>query len=186
MLPIVVVIALAWAVYTDTKKRKIPNEICILILVVGLFANGVAQPGDGLFANKKVGGLGFGAAALGAIGLLVVLWFAWAKRFMGAGDVKLIAALGAWVGWQGAFLLVLLIAASGGVLATARILLTSNRLVVSSAVLSNFQTMFFNLLRLGPRHADATLKRRSADVMPYAWAIFGGMLAFILLSFNAG
>ncbi len=61
-------------------------------------------------AGLKYAGLGFGLAVLIYMPL-------YALRGMGAGDVKLAAALGAFVGWQNWLLLFVFAAVIGGVLA---------------------------------------------------------------------
>ncbi len=72
---------------TDIKSRVIPNALVLAILLIGLFFNTWAVSGLGI----KQSLLGFGAALL--IMLPVYLLKGW-----GAGDVKLMAAVGSVVG----------------------------------------------------------------------------------------
>ena len=94
------------AVY-DVRYRKIPNWISIAGVVLGLLLNFLIGPPEGglLFALK-----GF-AAGFG------VYLFLYVVRAMGAGDVKLMGAVGALTGaerWFGIFLVTAIV---GGVMA---------------------------------------------------------------------
>jgi prepilin peptidase CpaA len=90
---------LALAAAHDVRSRRIPNAFCLTSCVVGLGARGM------------LGGLESGAlgAALG-LGLLIVPF---ALGLVGGGDVKLLAATGAWLGPQG-----ILVAALAGLAIT--------------------------------------------------------------------
>lgn len=99
------------AAYTDTKKAIIPNRLNVLILILGLVANAV-RGGWLASENKPVWWLwqyNPGAAWLGAIdgflfavvGFVVVfaaMFLVWIFGLCGGGDVKLLAAVGGWLG----------------------------------------------------------------------------------------
>jgi prepilin peptidase CpaA len=176
--------SLVAAVRSDNVHRKIPNNLCLLVFTTGIVMNGSLSLGSGLFSQSG-GGLGLGSALAGALGLFVVLWFAWLARFMGAGDVKLIASLGAWVGWQGAFPLFVFITICGGALAVVRMIFSPKRAASFKAISMNLQTLFF---QWGvPGQALSTkldLSRESADRMPYAWAIAAGMFTYAIYSYR--
>src|SRR5436309_13402218 len=74
------------AAATDLRSRRIPNWLTFPARVLGLAAHGVAGGSSGL----TQGVLG----ALVAGGLLLPGWL---LGWMGAGDVKLMAAVGAWL-----------------------------------------------------------------------------------------
>jgi len=79
--------AVSVAVVTDLRRRRIPNW-----LTAATFA-------AGLLLNVWLDGLPGGLSALGGAALGFVLLFPfYAIRAMGAGDVKLLAALGALLG----------------------------------------------------------------------------------------
>jgi prepilin peptidase CpaA len=94
---------LASAVYSDLRSHRISNKLIVLGLIVGLGLQGLG------------GGLqGLGSALLGAgVGLACFAPF-YLLRAMGAGDVKLLAAVGAFVGPQGALYAALFSLLAGG------------------------------------------------------------------------
>jgi prepilin peptidase CpaA len=106
-----VVIALAVATFTDLRSRRIPNWLTLPLLVAGLAAGGVVDGLPGLARSAAGDGL--------AVVLLVAFCF---LRGMGWGDLKLCAAVGAWVGpGQLAFALVAT-GIAGGLMAMAALL----------------------------------------------------------------
>jgi len=77
------VVALVW----DLRTRRIPNAITVSALVAALLFHAI---------TSGWAGLGFALAGFGAgFGLLFVLWLVGGG---GGGDVKLMGALGAWLG----------------------------------------------------------------------------------------
>ncbi len=90
----------------DIRYRRIPNWLVLPAVLVGFALNAFLYGLTGL----KVAGLGFGLAVLIYMPL-------YALRGMGAGDVKLAAALGALVGWQNWVILFIFSGIIGGVLA---------------------------------------------------------------------
>lgn len=100
--PVLLVTALATR--SDLRTHKIPNALTGPALVLGLAAHGlVGGPSEGLNAL---------AACLLAGGLLLPGWM---MGWMGAGDVKLMAAIGAWIGTpEGSLYAVLFSLIAGG------------------------------------------------------------------------
>lgn len=91
--------------YHDVRYRRIPNPFVLSALVGGLVINTVARGGDGLLS-------GLGGCAL-AFALMFGLHLFGA---MGAGDVKLFAAVGALFGTQLVPSLFLVVLVTGGAL----------------------------------------------------------------------
>jgi len=105
-LAILVSVLLVAAAIQDILVRKISNLLVLAVLVAGVAAMLVMGPRIDLWQNVLV------FAVLLALGL-----FAYARKVLGAGDVKLIAATGLWVDLQGAPWLLAAILIAGGVLA---------------------------------------------------------------------
>lgn len=100
--------ALAYACVSDVRSRRIPNRLAALLAGTGLiYSTAVAaSPWDGVLH-------GFAGLALG-----LALWIPfYALKWLGAGDVKLFAAAGAWLGPARALEGALIAAFAGGVLA---------------------------------------------------------------------
>jgi prepilin peptidase CpaA len=93
----------ALAAASDLRARRIPNE-----LVLG-----------GLVAGLALGERGVALGCAGAIVGLAMLLPLFAARWLGGGDVKLLAACGAWLGPTGVLVGGLYGIALGGVLAIA-------------------------------------------------------------------
>jgi prepilin peptidase CpaA len=102
--PTLVVVAVATA--TDLRTRKIPNLLVLPFLVLGI---GVSAWQHGWH------GLGQSAAGLGLA--LLIYGFLFCIGGMGAGDVKLCAAIGAWIGPHQLFIALILTALAGGIMA---------------------------------------------------------------------
>jgi len=86
---IVLVFTLFVATYFDARYRKIPNKLTVLAIMVGITFGAIFNRFDGvLFA---LGGLFTG---------LAVFIIPFSMGGMGAGDVKLMAAVGSLMGWK--------------------------------------------------------------------------------------
>ncbi|HXS50894.1 MAG TPA: A24 family peptidase [Usitatibacter sp.] len=87
--------ALLALTFIDLDTQLLPDDITLPLLWLGLIANAF-----GLFTDLR-------SAVMGAAAGYLVLWLVyWAFRLlakkegMGYGDFKLLAAIGAWTGWQ--------------------------------------------------------------------------------------
>ncbi len=91
----------------DIRTRRIPNELVAALAVCGLvFSIATAPVTRGL------------AAGLGGLIVGLAVWLpSWLFRLLGAGDVKVFAAAGAWLGVRGALEGSVFAALAGGVLA---------------------------------------------------------------------
>src|SRR6266567_6361399 len=105
-------IVLGAAVY-DVRYRRIPNWLTVSGVVLGLILNSFLYQGTSpnVFGFS---GLFFALKGLGMAFLVYV--FLYAIRAMGAGDVKLMAAVGAIVGWEDWFGIFVVTAIIGGIM----------------------------------------------------------------------
>lgn len=90
----------------DLKARRIPNWLTFGAALAGVLFQGATGGGAGLMS--AIGGWSVGVA---------VFFLPFALGGLGAGDIKLIAALGAWFGPADAVWLALYTGIAGGVLA---------------------------------------------------------------------
>lgn len=110
----------------DALTFRIPDLLCLPLVAIGLAAGSVVQAS---LADRLIGA---------AAGFLVLAGLAWAYRAvraregLGLGDAKLLAAGGAWVGWQG-LPTILLLAAGGGFLMLAAMVLRRGRGALTEA-----------------------------------------------------
>jgi leader peptidase (prepilin peptidase) / N-methyltransferase len=115
-------IVFLWALVTltfiDADTTLLPDDITLPLLWMGLLVNAA-----GIFTTLQSAVAG---AAAGYLALWSVYWvfkLITGKEGMGYGDFKLLAALGAWLGWQMLPLVILLSALVGTVVGVAGILL---------------------------------------------------------------
>lgn len=110
----VVVCALGWTLLTlaaiDRRHYLLPDALTLPLVPAGLLVAGLLP----------VWPVGLGDAAIGAVAGLAAIWgVGWLYRRLrgrdgiGLGDAKLLAAAGAWVGWQGLASVVLIAALAG-------------------------------------------------------------------------
>ena len=98
-------IVLAIATYTDLRWRRIPNWLVFPFLLAGIVVSAVAHGWHGL--GQSFEGLGLGLLIYG-----ILFWMGG----MGAGDVKLCAAIGAWIGPQQLFFAMIVTGLVGGLI----------------------------------------------------------------------
>ena len=163
------------AIPFDVRQRRIPNQLVVVTLGIGLLINLIGpQAGPrmaGLFTTMP-GALGIKGAVLGALTGLAVFLPLHLMHAMGAGDVKLMAGIGSFVGPATAVNVALFILVTGGVLAAARMLWSGK----SQLVMFNVMTALGQWLPgSSAKFEPAT---QSADRMPYAVAMAGGLLAY--------
>ncbi len=180
LLPAVLLGALlALALWHDVRSRRIPNLLVLLGALAGLALNALLPPGASLF-RAPFGGLGALAGLAGLGTGLAVLLPMYLLRAMGAGDVKLMAMAGAFLGPRAMLDAALWTLLSGGVLALAAALY-SGRLRV---LLANAYQMLLNLLLRTVARAGGGVEAPAAvsGRLPYAVAIASGTVLHLLLA----
>ena len=107
----------------DLDHQLLPDAITLPLMWLGLLASVAWAPGPSLSIPVDPW-----SAIAGAVAGYLVLWSVYwvfklltGKEGMGYGDFKLLAALGAWMGWQMLPLVLLLAACSGAVIGIAMI-----------------------------------------------------------------
>jgi len=167
---LVLVVVLA-AAFTDIRSRKIPNWLTLAGICAGLSLNTYLSGWGGLLTSLEGLLLGFGAYVL-----------LYALRAMGAGDVKLMAAVGAIVGPSNWFMIFVASALAGGALAVI-LMVWKGRI---KQTLMNSLYITSELIHFRPpyaRRSDLDVKDPRALNMPHAVAIATGTVACLAFAY---
>lgn len=158
-------IVLAVATFTDLRSRRIPNWLVLPFLLAGLTVSTSLYGWSGL--RQSLAGIGLGVAIFGLL---------YALGGMGMGDLKLCAAIGAWIGPGQLILALVLTAIAGGLMAlcwAAAGGFLGELFQGSGDLIFGFRQRGFH------RHPELVLQNPTARKMPYAPAIaIGTIISF--------
>jgi prepilin peptidase CpaA len=167
---VLLMLVVAAAVY-DVRYRRIPNWVSVGGAVLGVLLNG--------FLYRGFPGITFALSGMGlGFGLYFLLYLLHA---MGAGDVKLMGAAGALVGWRDWFGIFLLTALIGGIMG-----------LIVTVARGRFKRTFWNMGYIvgEMRHGRAAyLSREELDVkspksvgLPHGAVIAVGTIFYLAIS----
>jgi prepilin peptidase CpaA len=151
----------------DVRQRRIPNWLTYPAIGMGV-----------VLRSAFFGWRGLGTALAGCFfaGGIVLVFYA--VRAMGAGDVKLLAALGSLLGFHGVIPVLLATAIAGGILALIYAIV---RRRVGSTFRNVGSVMLYHSGRGLQAHPEVNLDNPSALRMPYGLAIATGTVyAFVM------
>ncbi|MEJ7929739.1 A24 family peptidase [Ramlibacter sp. AN1015] len=156
------------AAWIDWRTMRIPNWLTVGGMCLGMLWNVAsgADPIDGLLT--ALGGLGLGLA------LFLPLWL---LRAMGAGDVKLIAMTGAFLGAAAAFKAILLTGIVGGVFALYFAL--AHR--ATGQMARNLRDLAYSAVLRGVPLWRPNPAAPAVGKLPYGVSICAGTLAYLAL-----
>ncbi|MHC4988495.1 MAG: A24 family peptidase [Planctomycetota bacterium] len=170
----VVLVASLVAALADIKSRRIPNVLTLPLLAAGIVQAACLSGFDGLKSSLL---------AAFVLGLPYVLLFAFAGG--GAGDAKLMAAVGSWLGFESGIVALLAISICAVVLALLKAIFARRFF----EVLNNIRVMMLSfMLFLSTKGAAKyatpmeTADDETALTIPYGPAIFVGLLAAAVYS----
>jgi len=167
LIPVLVVAISLVASITDVLTRRIPNVLTFGAALAGLVFHLLTGGFDG----------GLSAAGGWVVGTLLFLPF-FALGGMGGGDVKLLAALGAWLGPHQTLWLAAYSAIAGGVLA---VIVAASRGYLVTA-LHNVLSMITYWQRMGIRPVpNLTLEAPGTPRLAYAVPMFAGVVMTLWL-----
>jgi prepilin peptidase CpaA len=152
-------------VYMDVRYRRIPNKLVLAALLGGVTLNT-------FFGGRHGFLISIGGFALA----FVVMFFFHAVGTLGAGDVKLFAAIGAINGLSLVFPTLLVVALTGGLLAVCKMIYSGRVRTTMFGVLQ-----FFYGLLPGHRVPRFDIPADRRHTLPYAVPIcFGSLISFFL------
>jgi prepilin peptidase CpaA len=155
-------IVLVVATFTDLRSRRIPNWLVIPFLVAGICTSGWIFGWHGIV--QSLSGVGLGALLFGILNLV---------GGMGMGDVKLCAAIGAWIGPSQLLVAMVLTGIVGGIMALCWAIAGG----FLGELFKGTGEIVFGLKERGLRpHAELVLENPLTRKMPYAPAIAVGTL----------
>lgn len=168
LLPLLAMLVIA--AFTDLRERRIPNWLNAAILAGGL-TRALAYPGQG----PSLGG-----SVLGVVLGFVLMLVPYALKALRGGDVKLLAALGAWLGPLGIFSVFIIEKVYGLVFVLAQSAATGR----TRELLCNSGCLAVNVVHvrdLGVEHVRLSGQRfRSIDrPLPYAVPILAAVLTVL-------
>jgi prepilin peptidase CpaA len=154
-------IVVAVATFTDLRSRRIPNWLVLPFMVAGLVIGGF-HGWHGI--EQSLAGLGLGGLLFGVLAVM---------GGMGMGDVKLCAAIGAWIGPSQMFVALVVTGIAGGVMA----LCWAAAGGFLGDLFKSTGDLVFGMKERGLRpHPELVLDNPLSRKMPYAPAIAIGTL----------
>jgi prepilin peptidase CpaA len=149
---------LSVATFTDLRNRRIPNWLVLPFMVAGIAVSGWTHGWHGIARSFE--GLALGAVLFGILALM---------GGMGMGDVKLCAAIGAWIGPGQLAVALVVTGMAGGVMAICW--------AIAGDLFKNTGDLVLGFKDRGLRpHPELVLENPKARKMPYAPAIAIGTL----------
>jgi prepilin peptidase CpaA len=168
VLQALLVLVVVTAALFDIRERRIPNWVTVSGVVAGLVLNGFLYEWPGLMSSLK------------GLGLALLIYFPlFAIRAMGAGDAKLMAAVGSITGpanWLGIFILTAMI---GGFLGIALLLLTGRtRRTVANVGFLIRELAYLRPPYLGKEELD--IRNPRSVGLPHGAVIALGVIVFLV------
>ena len=163
-----------YASWVDYAEKRVPNWLNALLAALGLLLQALAfgwyVPG--------VGGVGWGLLGL-AVGFGVLI-LPWTMHAMGAGDVKLMAAIGCWLGPWLTLVSFVVGGIIGGIVAVVMIY-TSGRTIYA---ITNIQSILTKVRRVDTAFSDFAGARtfgNTSQLLPYGVPLTAGTIAVLLM-----
>ncbi len=163
-----VVLSLAVATVIDLRSQRIPNALTLPTALAALAYHLLIQGPQGLWFS--LAGLGLG------LGLMLAPFLC---RVMGGGDVKLMAAVGAWVGPQVVLVAFLLTSLAGGAYA---LVVLARRADALRSVFARLHPALYATCATGEFHYQPAPESAGLPKLCYGLAIALGTVAAMLRS----
>lgn len=155
-------IVLAIATFTDLRSRRIPNWLVFPFLLAGILVSAWLHGWHGI--GQSLAGFGLGTLLFGIL---------YVMGGMGMGDVKLCAAIGAWIGPRQLITALVLTGVAGGIMAVCWAAAGG----FLGELFSGSGDLLFGFKDRGLRpHPELVLNNPATRKLPYAPAIAIGTL----------
>jgi prepilin peptidase CpaA len=161
-IPILAAVVAVMAGIIDVRSRRIPNRLTYSAMIAGLALESIVYGWHGLLLGLQ------GALLFGGVFLVFHL-----LRTMGAGDVKLAAALGCILGLANSWQVLFTTAMAGGVLAVLMMVFTGR---ILHTLRSTLAVAGFHVVHGLRTHPVVNLDNPAAVRMPYGLAFAAGTL----------
>jgi prepilin peptidase CpaA len=165
---VLTVVFASWAAWTDFRTRRIPNWLTVSGFLLGIGANSIFGGWRGAVTSLEGAGL-----ALGLLLPLVLL------RGLGAGDWKLMGAMGALMGWRAMLFLLIVSLVASGLMAVVQMIAMRR----AKQTLMNTFALAKGLVTFGLRTSPGiTLDNRTLLKLPFGVAVGAAtVLSFALV-----
>jgi prepilin peptidase CpaA len=169
--------------FCDLKERKIPNKITFSGILIGILIN--------LFTGGWTGLL---QATIGLFAGLAIFFLPFVMGGMGAGDVKLMGAIGALMGWQFSVMTAVYSALVGGVMVLGYLIFKRTLRETLKKMIYSLITILLNFAnRLGYNEYTYRAQEKFQKhgytyqkvYIPYGVAIAGGAV-LVLVAYQQG
>ena len=169
--------------FFDLKERKIPNKITFTGILIGILFNIITGGWTGLLQS-----------ILGMFAGLAIFFLPFVMGGMGAGDVKLMGAIGALMGWEFSLMTALYSALVGGVMVIIHLLYTGElRETIKKMLYSLIKLLLQFVSRLGYNETVFKVHKKFSKngqdykkiYIPYGVAIAGGAV-LVLIAYKQG
>jgi prepilin peptidase CpaA len=156
------------AAFSDLKTRRISNSLTFPLFLSGLVWAAI---------NGGLPGLGQAFLACLMLGVPYVLLFVFAGG--GAGDAKLMGAIGTWLGIRQSAVVLLCVACVGLVMAIIKAIIQGKLKFVLTSVFISFYTFIISVtggrrLKIAREHSES-IEQTNDSEMPYGIAICAGV-----------
>jgi prepilin peptidase CpaA len=169
------------AAWSDIRSHRIPNKLVFPGACLGLLLNTVLPEGFG-FTSALPGAVGFWKAATGlGLGLAIFLPF-YLLRAMGAGDVKLMAMVGAFLGPNATVENIVMIFLVGGVLTLIFLLRNKALGRLFRNIHAKLMQLFFRVVVPDMPRVDTA--SGSIGRLPFGTAIAAGSIIYFVMARN--
>lgn len=164
----VVLVMILIAMFFDERSRRIPNFITFPGMLLGLLTNSYLN-----------GAQGIRDAIIGIVTPVILLFVFYALRMIGAGDIKLFAAIGAFTGVLFALKIIVMSILCGGIIATVLVIVRKNAV----SRIKHMWNYILSIFIMGKISKYQSFSESNDGLFKFSYAILGGFILVNVFSF---